>query len=85
MKVYFKITTWECIEVPEDMEQKVLDGLENKTILTGNELCEHYGCQLVDDGMGEIKAYLDPNSGHITIEVFDGDDYLGNNVTGFVY
>jgi hypothetical protein len=79
MKVDFKITTWETVKVPQDMEAEVLSKLESGEITTANDLCELLDCS--SEKIHDVDEQMTPeeNGGNSTIEVQDGGEYIFHN------
>lgn len=72
MKVAFKITIWEEVEIPENLEDKVLIDLKNKEIKSADDLCNKYS-ELSSDVILDTSTQMTvkENKGSHTIEVLD--------------
>ena len=81
MKVDFKITTWESVEVPKEMEREVLTKLESGEITSANDLCELLGCS--SEKIHDVDEQMTPeeNEGSSTIEVQENGEYIFHNGT----
>ena len=80
MQFDFKITTWERIEVSEEFEQEVLDGIKDGSITNGNgvfNVDENAECNTID----EVEEYmsLEDNGGASTIEVLEDGKTIYEN------
>jgi hypothetical protein len=80
MEFDFKITTWERVTVPKEFEEKVLDGIKNRTITSSNDI--HNICNDADykklDGVDE-QMTIDENGGSATIEVMENGNMIYSN------
>jgi hypothetical protein len=80
MEFDFKITTWERVTVPKEFEEKVLDGIKNRTITSSNDI--HNICSGADykklDGVDE-QMTIDENGGSATIEVMENGNMIYSN------
>ena len=84
MKVDFKVTTWERVEVPEEHKESVLEAIKSGEISTAQDIFNF----LVDDDGGlschkldetDEQMTVDENGGNSTIEVLDGEEYVFHN------
>jgi hypothetical protein len=75
MRVYFKVTAWESVEITdEDIFAKVVSALENGEIETADELVEMYSEKATYEGIGLETAgqmSLDENDYAPTIEAYN--------------
>lgn len=84
MKFDFKITTWERVEVPEELEAAVLAKIESGDIWTTNqvlEFVEDMGGRADWEIIPECEEYITPeeNGGAATIEVMEDGEFLYTN------
>lgn len=74
MHVDFKITAWERVQIPEEMEEEVLKGLKDGTIQNSNDLFELVEAKggSYDGIIAETEEQILPseNDGQPTIEFF---------------
>jgi len=71
MHVDFKVTAWERVQIPEEMQEDVLKGLKDGTIATANDLVEFVGEKGNYDGViaeSEEQMVISENDGQPTIE-----------------
>ena len=80
MEFEFKITTWECVTVDEEQEEKVLQAIKEGKVNSASDIFN-----LVDDAYceqlteTEEQMSVEENGGFATIEVReDGDVVWGN-------
>lgn len=74
MHVDFKITTWERVEVPPELEEVVTAKIKAGVITCSNDIWDilngdDCNCNIID-GTSEQMS-LDENDGFATIEIFD--------------
>jgi hypothetical protein len=81
MYVDFKVTVWERVWIPEDMEPEVQERIEKGEITNANEIYDlKQEYDIVEDPsteyIVETEQYLTPeqNYGHATIEILDADE-----------
>lgn len=79
MHVDFKITTWERVEIPEEIEQEVLKAIESGEITSANELFEKFdktdnrlSCDIILDVSEQME--IEENGFCSTIELYSDDD-----------
>lgn len=80
MRVYFKVTAWECVEVSEEKYLEVISGVENLSIETADELIELFPEETNYRGIDletSQQMSLNENDYAPTIEVYDSEH---NNV-----
>lgn len=70
MHIDFKISTWERVEIPSELEQEVLEAIKTGKITSTSDLVDKYSLDW--DKMEETDEQLIPadNDGQSTIEVF---------------
>ena len=87
MKVDFKITTWERVEIPEEYKDEVLAKLEDGTITSASDLFNFVpsdgkqmdlDCNQIE-GTDEQMS-VSENGGCSTIEVLDDSEFVGEYV-----
>ena len=82
MKIDIKITAWERVEVPEELEAEVLAAIKDEKLMTTEDIlkfCEDSGLGEADwELLVESEEYMtvDDNGGASTIEVLEGTDYI---------
>jgi phosphomannomutase len=78
MYVDFKVTVWERVWIPEDMEPEVKELVENGEIQTAQDIFDLH--ETYDDIASPTASYIDEteeyidvdtNNGHSTIEIID--------------
>jgi hypothetical protein len=72
MNVDFKITTWERVEINEELEKKVLAELQKGKIKSANDLIEFMGegsSEIIDETSDQMS--LTDNKGQRTIDFLD--------------
>ena len=82
MKVDFKITTWERVEVPEEFQAQIIKGLEDGTITSSNDIFAitddlndgNGGCNYSIIAEVEEQMTVEENGGCSTIEVVDCEE-----------
>lgn len=79
MYIDFKVTAWERVEIPEEIEQEVLEKIQNGEIKSANEVfekCQHdeLNCEMLLDTSLQMK--IEENDFNSTIEVFNDDSAL---------
>lgn len=84
MKFDFKITAWERVEVPEELEAAVLEKVKSGDLRTTNEIIsfvEDRGGSVSWEVIPECEEYLTPqdNGGEATIEVMEDGEFLYTN------
>lgn len=77
MYLDFKITTWERLYVPEDLQQEIKEQLENGNLQTANDVIhkyEHKGVYM-EGYISETDETMsvDDNDGQPTIELLNDD------------
>ena len=74
MRVFFKVTAWECVEVSEEKYLEVISGVENLSIETADELVELFPEDTTYKGIDlgtSNQMSLDENEYAPTIEMWD--------------
>ena len=83
MYLDFKISAWERVYIPKELEQEVLTGLKNGTILTSSDvICAFEEKGVEYDGMICLESLVpNDNDGHPTIEFIEdeGGDIIFRN------
>jgi hypothetical protein len=85
MKIDIKITAWERVQVPEDLEEEVLAAIKSGQLNTTEEIlsfCENSGLGLAEwEVLPESEEYmsLEDNNGEATIEVLDSTETIYTN------
>lgn len=77
--VDFKITTWERVELPEDIEVEVIDAIKAGKIKSANDLFNQFQhddlfCDNLLDSNEQIS--LEDNKGYSTIEIEDHNNKI---------
>ena len=74
VKINFKVTSWESVNIPDEHLDEVLAALENGYILTSNDLVEfvdnldgHSEYEMIPES--ETQLTVEENGGDATIEV----------------
>lgn len=81
MKFDFKVTTWERLTVPQEDEQRVLEGIKDGSITSGDDI---YGlnidaeCETLFE-TGEQMSVKE-NGGCATIEVLEDTETIYTNI-----
>lgn len=74
MTVKFKISVWESVEVPEEKQAEVLQGLMDGSIKTSMDLINEPYCPesiCTQEMETEVTLTPDENQGEATIEILD--------------
>ena len=76
MNIEFKITSWERVIIPEELEEIVLERIKSGDITSSAELLEEFGDCTFDGVIDEVTEQMSvkQNNGYSTIEV-KGDEY----------
>jgi len=84
MYVDFKISTWERMQIPEDEETKIQDGLLTGNFTSGDDVYNALGDCNVEfiEGMPSVQMTISENEGECTIELFNNNnERIWNNKT----
>ncbi len=88
MQIDFKITTWERITVPKELEQEVIKAIASEEITCADDLIEMFGDDCFNEGiLSDTSESMDigQNDGNATIEVLnDKGDTIFDNVNGSI-
>lgn len=84
MQVYFKVTGWELVTIPEEIEREVIQKIKNGEITSANELFskmenDDLMCDFVADTSEQMP--LADNDGYSTIEIIKENKKLYENGT----
>jgi hypothetical protein len=86
MQVDFKITTWERISIPQELEEQVIKGILNEEITCSDDLYEMFGDDCFNEGiLSDVSQQMtiEDNDHNATIEVLnDKGDTICDNVNG---
>ena len=79
MVVDFKITTWERVSVPQEMEKQVIDAIESGEVRSSTDLLDLFEEVTFEGIMEETseQMLIEENDGQATIEVIN----ISNNNT----
>lgn len=84
MHIDFKITTWERVEIPPELEEVVTAKIKASVITCSNDIWDilngdDCNCDIIDGTSQQMS--LKENEGFATIEIFEnnGDDPLYKN------
>ncbi len=79
-QINFKVTTWEVVQVPDELVDIIKKGIENGTITSSGDLYEmpeledvDLDLEFTDDGPDQLS--VEENNGEFTIELRTSDDY----------
>lgn len=88
MQIDFKITTWERITVPKELEQEVIKAIASEEITCADDLIEMFGDDCFNEGiLSDTSESMDigQNDGNATIEVLnDKGDTIFDNINGSI-
>ena len=88
MQVDFKITTWERITVPQELQEAVIKAIANESITNADDLIEMFGDDCFYEGIitdVSQQMSIDENDGNATIEVLDDKgNTIFDNVNGSI-
>jgi len=82
MHIDFKITTWERVEVPFELEIKISKKIKSGQIFSSTGLYEEFTDELDPcEILPEVEQQLDPlyNEGSSTIEVWENEKIIWKN------
>ena len=77
-QINFKVTTWEVVQIPDELVDIVKQGIEDGTITSSGDLydmpeLEDVDLEFTDDGPDQLS--VEENNGEFTIELRTSDDY----------
>lgn len=77
-QINFKVTTWEVLQIPDELVDIVKQGIENGTITSSYDLydipeLEEVDLEFTDEGPDQLS--IEENNGEFTIELRTSDDY----------
>ena len=88
MQIDFKITTWERITIPQELEQEVLKAIQNEEITNADDLIEMFGDECFNEGiLSDVSQQMtiEENDHNATIEVInDKGNTIFDNVNGLI-
>ena len=88
MQIDFKITTWERITVPKELEQEVIKAIASEEITCADDLIEMFGDDCFNEGiLSDVSQQMsiEENDHNATIEVpNDKGDTIFDNVNGLI-
>ena len=88
MQIDFKITTWERISVPQELEKQVIKAIQNEEITSADDLIEMFGDDCFNEGIiSDVSQQMsiEENDDNATIEIInDKGDTIFDNVNGSI-
>ena len=88
MQIDFKITTWERITVPKELEEKVIKAIQNEEITNSEDLFEMFDDECFYEGiLSDVtqQMSIEENDNNATIEILnDKGDTIFDNVNGLI-
>ena len=79
-QINFKVTTWEVVQIPDELVDIFKQGIENGTITSSGDLYDmpeledvDLDLEFTDDGQDQLS--VEENNGEFTIELRTSDDY----------
>ena len=88
MQIDFKITTWERITIPQELEQEVIKAINNEEITCADDLIEMFGDDCFNEGiLSDVSQQMtiEENDYNATIEVInDKGNTIFDNVNGLI-
>ena len=88
MQIDFKITTWERITVPQELQEAVTKAISSEEITCTDDLIEMFGDDCFNEGiLSDVSQQMtiEENDGNATIEVInDKGDTIFDNVNGSI-
>ena len=88
MQIDFKITTWERISVPQELEGQVIKAIQNEEITNADDLFELFGDECFNEGiLSDVSQQMsiEENDDNATIEIInDKGDTIFDNVNGLI-
>ena len=89
MQIDFKITTWERITIPQELQEQVIKGILNEEITCSDDLYEMFSDECFYEGiLSDVSQQMtiEENDHNATIEVLDDKgDTICDNVNGSLY
>lgn len=80
MRIDFKVSVWESVNIPKEIEEEVKKAMKLGNIETQEDLIEfielkNYGDKIETKTMFETKEYLTPqdNDNQATVELYEND------------
>jgi len=88
MQIDFKITTWERITIPQELEQEVIKAIQNEEITSADDLIEMFGDDCFNEGiLSDVSQQMttEENDDNATIEIInDKGNTIFDNVNGLI-
>jgi hypothetical protein len=88
MQIDFKITTWERISVPQELQEAVTKAIASEEITCADDLFEMFGDDCFNEGyLSDVSQQMtiEENDGNATIEVLnDKGETIFDNVNGII-
>jgi len=88
MQIDFKITTWERITIPQELEQEVIKAIQNEEITSADDLIEMFGDECFNEGiLSDVSQQMsiEENDHNATIEIInDKGNTIFDNVNGLI-
>jgi len=88
MQIDFKITTWERISVPQELQEAVTKAIASEEITCADDLFEMFGDDCFNEGIIDDTSEqmtIEENDDNPTIEVLnDKGDTIFDNVNGII-
>jgi hypothetical protein len=88
MQIDFKITAWERITIPQELEQEVIKAIQNEEITNADDLIEMFGDDCFYEGIltdVNQQMSIEENDHNATIEIInDKGDNIFDNVNGLI-
>jgi hypothetical protein len=88
MQIDFKITTWERITIPQELEQEVIKAIQNEEITSADDLFEMFGDDCFHEGIltdVNQQMSIEENDYNATIEIInDKGNTIFDNVNGLI-
>ena len=88
MQIDFKITTWERITIPQELEQEVIKAIQNEEISSADDLIEMFGDECFNEGiLSDVSQQMsiEENDHNATIEIInDKGNTIFDNVNGLI-
>jgi hypothetical protein len=88
MQIDFKITTWERITIPQELQDQVTKAIASEEITCADDLFEMFGDECFNEGiLSDVSQQMtiEENDDNATIEVInDKGDTIFDNVNGLI-
>ena len=89
MEIDFKITTWERVTIPQELEKEVIKAIENEEITCSDDLIKLFGFEVCfyEGILLDVSAQMtvEQNGQKATIEVLnDKGDTIFDNLNGLI-